>query len=95
MSDSERDPRERIEELYQFLQGNLPDRIRVQDAAIPRLTADQAWTVIWYLGNLYWQIPDHIERCDECHTMFDTKNEGQLRDSKPFHLCDNCAIWDD
>jgi len=58
---------------------------------VPQLTADQAWTVIWYLGNQYWQVPDFIERCDVCGDLFDSEQEGGYHEEgPPYHYCDTC-----
>ena len=84
---------QRVEELFAFLQGTPPDGWRVEPASMPILTAGQAWTVIWYLANLYWQVPDHIERCGVCGTLFDTESEGACLDygDAPYQFCDECT----
>ena len=86
------DDLERTEELFTFLQGDIPDGYRIADDRIPHLTAEQAWTVIWYLGNQYWQVPDYIERCDVCGELFDTTREGDYLDGdgSPCHVCEEC-----
>lgn len=86
------DPLTQTEELFEFLQGKLPEGYTVPRREMPKLTADQAWTVIWYLGNLYWQVPDHIERCDVCEDLFDSNSSGTCLDygKAPYHFCDNC-----
>ena len=88
---------ERSEELYAFLQGNIPEGYKIPDGEIPRLDAEQAWTVIWYLGNLYWQVTDHVERCESCGELYNTEEGGEYRepDEAPVgapsgHRCDNC-----
>lgn len=57
------------------------------------MTADQAWTVIWFLGNEYWQVPDFIERCDMCGDLYDSNNEGACLDygEPPYHFCYDCT----
>jgi hypothetical protein len=88
----ERTDLERTEELFAFLQGTVPEGYHILDDNVPRLTPDQAWTVIWYLGNQYWQVTDHIERCGVCGCLFDTKSEGDCLDygTGPYHFCDGC-----
>jgi hypothetical protein len=81
---------DRVEELFAFLQGTIPAGFTIPPDEIPHLTPEQAWTVIWYLGNLYWQVPDYIERCDECGDLYDTRSGGTYREEPPYHLCDNC-----
>ena len=82
----------RTEELYAFLQGNVPDGYRLIATEVPQLTADQAWTVVWYLANQYWKVHEHIERCDVCKGLFDTHCEGTCLDygDDPYQFCDDC-----
>lgn len=51
MSDK-RDDLQLAEELFQFLQGKLPEGVIARRKEIPKLSADQAWTVIWYWHEL-------------------------------------------
>lgn len=83
---------ERTEELFAFLQGTLPEGYKVPKKDRPKLTADQAWTVIWYLGNLYWQVTDRIERCGVCGSLYHTHREGDCLDygKPPCFFCGNC-----
>lgn len=77
MSD-ERPQLERVEELFKMLQGVIPKGHHIPPGEIPKLTSDQAWTVIWFLGNQYWQVPDFIERCNVCGDLYDSNCEVQL-----------------
>ncbi len=81
---------ERTEELFAFLQGTVPEGFQIDP--VPKLTADQAWTVIWYLGEMHWQVPDYIERCDVCGDLFDSNGEGDCLDygEAPYHFCGEC-----
>ncbi len=83
---------ERMEEVFAFLQGQMPDTIHIENKSkIPNLTPDQAWTVLWYLGNEYWQVPDYIERCDVCGDLFDSESGGGYTENgPPYHFCDGC-----
>jgi hypothetical protein len=83
---------EKTEELFAFLQGEVPDGFKIADDYIPRLTAEQAWTAIWYLGEQHWQVPDHISRCGVCGVLFDSNREGGCLDygDAPYHFCDGC-----
>lgn len=88
----ERDDLELAEELFEFLQGRAPEGYRIRRGHMPKLTANQAWTVIWYLGNQFWQVPDTIERCDVCGNIHDSESEGECLDygKGPYQFCDNC-----
>lgn len=98
MSDeSKKTALERTEELFQFLQGQLPEGYTIFRKKRPKLTADQAWTVIWYLGNQYWQVTDHIERCDVCGDLYETWSEGGCLDfgKAPYFFCGSCRDGDE
>lgn len=90
-----RDPLERTQELFDLLQGTLPDGYKIPRLERPKLTADQAWTVIWYLGNQYWQVTDHIDRCDVCGSLYNTYQEGHCLDygKPPYNFCESCREY--
>jgi cytochrome c len=69
---------ERIEELMRFLQGRLPDGVKVRHQ--PNLTPDAAWTVVWFLQEMPRIIPDHYERCAVCGVIYDSESEGEYVD---------------
>jgi hypothetical protein len=83
---------ERTQEFFEFLQGKLPDGVTVPKKEIPKLSADQAWTVIWYLGNQYWQVTDRVERCDVCGDLYHSWQGGYTLDfgQSPYSFCDSC-----
>ncbi len=89
-SKPERTNLEMTEDLFAFLQGDVPAGCHYID--VPHLTAAQAWTVIHHLGNLHWQVPDFIERC-ACGDLFDSELEGDCLDygEFPFHFCGACC----
>ena len=90
--DKDMDPLALTEELFKFLQGTVPSGYKVGRRRVPHLSEDQAWTVIWYLGNLYQQIPDFIYRCDVCGELYNSEREGNCLDygRAPYHFCNNC-----
>lgn len=82
---------DRSQELFDFLQGKVPEGYEISQESIPRLSPEQAWTVVWYLGGLYWQVSDYIERCNGCGRLFDTLSEGGHSDKGPlYHFCESC-----
>lgn len=82
---------DRTQEIFDFLQGRIPTGYKIPEVEVPHLDPEQAWIVVWYLGNLYWKIPDHIYRCDGCGCLFDGRSEGGHSDSGPlYHFCDSC-----
>lgn len=92
-----RDDLERTEELFRFLQGDIPDGYKIPKCHVPTLTPEQAWMVVWYLGNQYWQVSDSIERCDICGDLFDERREGDCLDfgKTPYHFCGSCNSGED
>ena len=92
MSNDNDEDLKRTQELYDFLQGIMPKDIKVTKTHQPKLTADQAWVVIWYLGNQYWQVTDRVERCGVCGNLYHAWQEGDCLDygNEPYHFCDPC-----
>jgi len=90
--DKDMDPLALTEELFALLQGKVPEGYKIKRRHVPRLTEEQAWTVIWYLGELHQQIPDFIERCDVCGTLYNRNSSGDCFDygRAPYDFCDNC-----
>jgi hypothetical protein len=76
---------EKTQELFNFLQGEVPESCKIDEAHIPKLTPEQAWTVIWYLGNQYWQVRDYIERCDICGDLYNSEESGDCLDFGDAH----------
>lgn len=87
---------ERTQQLYDFLRGEIPEGYKIAKAHRPKLTDDQAWTVIWYLGNQFWQVPDCVDRCEVCGSLYHAHQEGHCLDygRAPYHFCDNCMYTD-
>lgn len=58
-----------IIELFEFLQGKEVEHFTLKRR--PKLTKNQAFTVIYYLQERMGLIPDKYEFCDGCHELFD------------------------
>lgn len=97
MSEKNQSDLDRTKELFQFLQGKVSEGYTIPVKEIPKLTADQAWTVIWYLANQYWQVTDHVERCCVCGDLYDSWSSGNCLDfgKAPHHFCENCMDGDE
>lgn len=97
MSEKNDNDLRQTKELFQFLQGKLPEDYKVPRKEMPNLSADQAWTVIWYLGNLYWQVTDRVERCDVCGDLYHSWQEGETLDfgKTPYSFCGSCCDGDE
>lgn len=93
MTECERTDMEKIQELFGFLQGVIPEGYKIPRKSRLKLTAEQAMTVIWYIQNLHWQLPDNIERCDVCGDLYDSHAEGDCLDygKAPYNFCGSCS----
>ena len=89
---SEKTELEKTQELFDFLQGSVPEGCKIEEAHIPKLTSEQAWTVVWFLGNQYWQVKDYINMCDVCGELYNSHESGDCLDfgDAPYFFCDGC-----
>jgi len=87
---------ERTIELFEFLQGKVPEGMELDD--VPQLTPDAAESVLYVLREhksfKNWSIPDSIRRCDvpRCGEWFDSDSEGDYLGfgEPPYHFCSGC-----
>jgi hypothetical protein len=77
-------PIEKVEELYLFLQGNLPECIHMKRP--PRLSKVMAFRIIWFLQEQTHVLPDKFERCRTCGNIFNSESEGD----RELSHCDWC-----
>lgn len=68
---------DKTEHLYDMLQGkDLPEGYLMADQ--PNLTAEQAFSVIWFLQEHLGIIPQSFEKCDNCGALFDSNCAGHI-----------------
>ena len=79
-----------IEEFKQFLMGNAPESMTLSKRDQPKLTADRANCVIWYLQGHLRVLPDNYEMCDVCGELYDANCSGHLGRLEEGTYCDNC-----
>lgn len=79
---------EEAQALVDFLQGNCPDNLSIQN--MPKLDAQQAFAVLYYLQEQMQLIPDTYEMCDSCHELYDADSEGICIGDK--HFCSDCTF---
>lgn len=75
-------PVEKVKELYNFLQGELPKNIEIKRP--PHLSEAIAFKIIWFLQEQTQVLPDHFEKCKTCGSIYDTRQEGNVTH------CDSC-----
>lgn len=72
--------RDKLTVLYEFLKGEkLPEGVLCK---MPKLSANKAFSVIWFLQEIMRCLPDSIAQCDGCKELFDTDSEGFILDDQ-------------
>lgn len=91
MSEKEKSDLETAEEFYRLLtEHELPEGYVMQDLP-PKMTGEQAFSLIWFLQEALCVLPDHIGRCGGCGELYDTHHEhGDFVESKGEILCESC-----
>lgn len=79
-----------IDEFYAFLQGVIPDGIKSGHRNKLKLSKKKAFLIIWYLQEHFPILPDHIEVCWYCDSMFSVYQEGLYWETKNRHCCGSC-----
>lgn len=66
---------EKVQEFYNWLQGeSCPGDIEFTHS--PKLTPEEAFSVVYYLQEELGVLPDKYEMCRECKDIYDSENEG-------------------
>ncbi len=83
-----------VKKLYGFLQGETPEGFYIK--AMPKLTPDQAFSVIYYLQEGMRILPDTYEKCriEGCNELYDSDNEGCMAMLCEDHyeaMCPHCG----
>jgi len=74
-----------VEDFFEFLQGNyVPPDWDLK--APPKMSKQRAFKIIYYLQEVLGIIPDKFEMCKTCGAIYDSENEGSLKDRH----CNNC-----
>lgn len=68
-------PIEQVQEFYEWLQGkSCPEHLHFKDKL--NLTEEQAFSVIYFLQEHLYILPDKYERCGKCGCIYDSDCEG-------------------
>lgn len=74
--DLEQIDEQKIIVFYEWLQGkDSPEGCKFENKL--NLTADEAFTVLWYLQEVLEILPDKYEQCKECKCLYDSYYEGE------------------
>ena len=79
---------EKIDEFYRFLQGDVPENILM--SIPPKLSANKAASIIWYLQEHLSVFPDTIAMCTRCKDLFDTRRSGMHVEKNGGNYCNSC-----
>lgn len=66
---------EQVEQFYNWLQGISCPKELITDTKL-NLTDDQAFSIIYYLQEIFEVIPDKFEKCKDCGCLYDSEAEG-------------------
>lgn len=84
-----------VEELFEFLQGDVPEEKTLAPGHRVKLTADQAYSIIWFLQERFPLLPDQIEKCDTCDNLYDSYSQGHHSElTGKFYCCMTCEPAD-
>ncbi len=81
---------EKTEQLFEFLKGGAPPAEITLKPRPPRMSAAQAFSVIYVLQEAFHLIPDCFEQCSYCKYISDSESEGHVASDGRFY-CDYCS----
>jgi hypothetical protein len=79
-----------INQLYEYLQGELPKGVT---CFVPKLSKDNAFSVIWFLQEVIGCLPSKYEKCSECDEIYNSEAEGHYSELNGKSYCGGC--WED
>lgn len=82
-----------VNEFYEFLQGNVPEKITLARGHKPKLSKKKAFAIIWYLQEHFSILPDQIEQCDVCGDLYDSWSSGHYSEKQGKHYCGSCDTY--
>lgn len=79
---------EKIKNFFDYLQGTVPDNIKLGKHDQLKLTPKKAMSVIWFLQEHLNIIPTNFEMCSKCKNIFDVNNSGYYKEKTGKFYCD-------
>lgn len=79
-----------VEEFIEFLQGEIPEGIHIPRGHQPKMSAKKAKSIVWYPQEHFSIIPDTIEVCDSCGSVFNYEQGGIYWETKGKCYCGGC-----
>jgi len=77
----------RINKLYEYLQGKLPKGVTCY---APKLSREQAISIIWFLQEITGCLPQKYEQCSVCEEIYNSESEGHYSELTKEHYCEYC-----
>ena len=65
-----------MNELYSFLQGKFVPKNCLHATDFPKISADEAWQVIYVMQEYFKLLPSKFERCNDCGRLYNSEREG-------------------
>lgn len=81
---------EETERLFDFLTGGAPPGEITLECRPARMSARQAFGLIYVLQEAFHIVPDCFEQCFYCRWIFDSESSGHAASDGRFY-CDNCS----
>jgi hypothetical protein len=81
---------EETENLFEFLTGGRPPAGITLGKRPRKMTAQQAFSLIYVLQEAFHVIPDSFEQCTHCGFIFDSESNGHSSGDGKFY-CDYCS----
>jgi len=78
-----------VNTLYEYLQGTLPKGV---ECFTPKLSEEDAFSVIWFLQECIGCLPAKYEQCSICKEIYNSEAEGHHSELNGESYCGGC--WD-
>ena len=83
---------EKIDELYEYLQGVRPKCLSDKCYA-PKLSGKRAFEIILFLQEITGCLPQKYERCSTCGEIYNSESEGLYSELNAGHYCGCCMDY--
>jgi len=79
-----------VNEFYDFLRGECPENIHFGKGHGIKLSSNKAYSIIYYLQEHFPLLPDNIEQCSVCKSLYDRHSSGYHAEFNEKFYCDSC-----
>lgn len=86
--------KEHVQDFHDHLMGQNPhEGMVIKNGNRPKMSAEKAFHIIWYLQEQLRIIPDNFEMCNSCKNIYDTHREGHHCEECEKFFCDSCLRY--